>query len=228
MNRKRPLLYALLVFILFVASQLYSVTKGAVQTMAYAEENKRIYLTFDDGPSDRVTPKILDVLKKEGVKATFFIVGKLAQSRKYIVRREYDEGHCVAVHSYSHIYKDIYADEKSLIDDIDKCNDLIYEVTGERADVYRFPGGSFTVDEKCIAAVISHGMKYVDWNASTRDAELVNPTAAQLFKAAVDTPANRQNIVLLSHDTTDKLTTAQALESIIKYYKAKGYSFERF
>ena len=102
---------------------------------------KTVYLTFDDGPSDRVTPKILDVLKEENVKATFFIIGKQAETRKYLIEREFKEGHTVAVHSYTHKYGEIYSSAESLIKDIDKCNDVIKSVTGRYSSVYRFPGG---------------------------------------------------------------------------------------
>lgn len=96
---------------------------------ALAEEaEKTVYLTFDDGPSDRVTPKILDVLAEEKVKATFFIIGKNVETRKNIIKREFDEGHTVAVHSYTHKYKEIYSSEESLIKDIDACNEVIKSV----------------------------------------------------------------------------------------------------
>ncbi|MGN0804806.1 MAG: polysaccharide deacetylase family protein [Candidatus Coproplasma sp.] len=229
MNRKNNVFYALFVFIVFVVAQLFSVCKNADLNVAIADTaQKCIYLTFDDGPSDRVTPKILDILKEEDVKATFFIVGKRAETRKYLIKREYDEGHCVAVHSYSHAYKEIYSSPQALLSDIDKCNDIIYEVTGERSLIYRFPGGSFEVKPEFIAHVLSHGLRYVDWNASTRDAELLNPTPYDLLKYAKDTPANREHIVMLSHDTTDKTVTVDALRSIIRYYKELGYEFKRF
>lgn len=229
MNRKHKLIYAMLLVIAFAAAQIYTVCFRCVDCFSFAEsEDKCIYLTFDDGPSDRVTPKILDILKEENVKATFFIVGKQAQKRKYLIKREHDEGHCVAVHSYSHIYKHIYSSPQALIEDIDKCNDLIEEVTGHRSEVYRFPGGSFTVGSDFIAEVRSHGLNYVDWNASTRDAELSNPTPADLLNAAITTPAYPKRIVMLSHDTTDKLVVADALRDVIRYYKDKGYTFKRF
>lgn len=229
MNRKHTLIYAMMLVIVFVAAQIYTVCQNCVTCFSFADSSEKcIYLTFDDGPSDRVTPKILDVLKEENVKATFFIVGKHAQTRKYLIKREYDEGHCVAVHSYSHAYKQIYSSPQTLIADINACNDLIEEVTGERSSIYRFPGGSFTVGADMIAEVRRNGLTYVDWNASTRDAEIHNPTCTDLIKAAKDTPANREHIVLLAHDTTDKTVTAQALTSIIRYYKNKGYEFKRF
>ncbi len=218
----------MLLFIL-VAVQFLTLCDNFGVNIALAETpQKCVYLTFDDGPSDRVTPKILDVLKEENVKATFFIVGRMAERRKYLVEREFNEGHTVAVHSYSHVYKDIYSSTESLLSDIDRCNEVIKGVTGAYSGVYRFPGGSFWVKKELIDAVTRHGMRYVDWNASFRDAEIVNATPADLLKAAIDTPANREHIVMLAHDTTDKTVTAQALKSVIEYYKNKGYVFKAF
>ncbi len=196
---------------------------------ALAEEaEKTVYLTFDDGPSDRVTPKILDVLAEEKVKATFFIIGKNVETRKNIIKREFDEGHTVAVHSYTHKYKEIYSSEESLIKDIDACNEVIKSVTGKYSSVYRFPGGSYGLSQKFISAVTAHGLRYVDWNASTRDAEILNATPAQLLKAAVTTSASSNYIVLLAHDSTSKSATAEALRDIIKHYKDNGYVFKTF
>lgn len=196
---------------------------------ALAEEaEKTVYLTFDDGPSDRVTPKILDVLAEEKVKATFFIIGKNVETRKNLIKREFDEGHTVAVHSYTHKYKEIYSSAESLIKDIDACNEVIKSVTGKYSSVYRFPGGSYGLSQKFISAVSAHGLRYVDWNASTRDAEILNATPAQLLKAAVTTSASSNYIVLLAHDSTSKSATAEALRDIIKHYKDNGYVFKAF
>ena len=197
---------------------------------AFAETDVQnvIYLTFDDGPSDKVTPKILDVLKEENVKATFFIVGKNAKTRKYLLRREAEEGHTVAVHSYSHDYKDIYSSTDKLLEDIDKCNEVIKSALGRTSNIYRFPGGSFNLSKNLIDAVVGHGMKYIDWNASTRDAEICRPSVSDIVQAALTTPANKKNIVLLAHDATDKTATAEALKTIIKYYKDLNYTFKTF
>lgn len=200
-------------------------------TVSFAGDDragKVIYLTFDDGPSDRVTPKILDVLKEENVKATFFIVGKNAEKRKYLLQREIDEGHTVGVHSYSHNYAEIYASPESLLRDIDRCNALIEEVTGSRSTLYRFPGGSYGLSDALINAVTGRGMRYVDWNASTRDAEIYGATPDQLFKSAIVTPAISDYIVLLAHDSTTKSATADALRDIIGYYKQNDYAFDTF
>ena len=207
---------------------LCPVFPGATTVSAEYDGEKMIFLTFDDGPSDRVTPRVLDVLKEENVPATFFIIGKNAETRKNLIKREIAEGHTVAVHSYSHDYKEIYRTPESLIEDIDKCNKVLFDCAGVRSDLYRFPGGSYGLSAKLIDAVTKHGMRYVDWNASTRDAEIYKPTATQLLNASLTTPANKNRVVLLAHDSTTKTATAEALRDIITAYKYMGYKFEKF
>lgn len=196
--------------------------------LSFAESDKVIYLTFDDGPSDRVTPKILDVLKTENVPATFFIVGTQAKNRKNILKRAFDEGHTLAVHSYSHKYKEIYSSTEALLKDIEKCNELICSVTGEFSHIYRFPGGSFSVPHKLVKAVEEKGYNTVDWNASFRDSEIKNASARELYCAAVATVANPKKIVMLAHDSTDKTETVAALSKVIKHFKNMGYEFKKF
>ena len=229
MNRKLGAFTAFMiifsVLLLHYFGQLNETTRMRI---SYAESTPCVYLTFDDGPSDRVTPKILDILKDEGVKATFFIVGRSAESRKSIVKRAYDEGHTIGVHSYSHDYKNIYSSPKALLDDIEKCNALIEKITGKRSNIYRFPGGSFNRSAQLVNAITEAGYRYVDWNASVRDAEIANAKPEDLVESAKSTSADRMTIVLLCHDGTDKLATAAALTDIIDYYRALGFTFCAF
>lgn len=197
-------------------------------SFADISNDKEIYLTFDDGPSDRVTPKILDILKEESVKATFFVVGKNAVRRKNLLKREFDEGHSIGVHSYSHDYKKIYSSPEALIKDIDDCNEVIKEVTGRKTTLYRFPGGSFGLSSPIISAVTAHGMRYIDWNASFCDSEILSPSPEQLLNAAKTTLANRKSVIMLAHDATDKTATAEALRSVIRHFKNEGYMFKAF
>lgn len=227
MNRKIPVLAAMaLILALFIALlDNYFLNNDAVTT--FADEQKKIYLTFDDGPSDRVTPKILDILKKENVPATFFIVGAHAEKRKDVLKRIYDEGHSIGVHSYSHKYNEIYSSPSILLKDIEMCNEVICSVTGSFTDLYRFPGGSFSVAPELKQAVLSQGYRCVDWNASFRDSELKDMTAGKLYTAALNTVSNPERIVMLAHDTTDKIATAEALKEVIRHFKKKGYIFDK-
>ena len=114
------------------------------------------------------------------------------------------------------------------MEDIDKCNAVIKEVAGRPSTLYRFPGGSYGLSTSLINAVTDHGMRYIDWNASTRDAEIYNADPEQLVKASISTPANSHYIVLLAHDSTTKTSTAEALRGIIKYYRSLDYTFSAF
>lgn len=229
MNRKyfaaAAAILAVAFAVLWIAYGRNNSTEAFSLTSASAQTPKTVYLTFDDGPSDRVTPKILDVLDEENVKATFFIIGQQAERRDYLIKREAESGHTVAVHSYTHNYSEIYSSPRSLIADIDRCNDVIESITGRRSDLYRFPGGSYGLREELIAAAAGHGMRYVDWNASTRDAECPG-SAGQLFDSAVATSAGLDRVVLLSHDSTYKTSTPEATRRLIKYYKENGYTFD--
>lgn len=228
MNRRLPAIAAMAIVLalFFALVDNYFSTSDAVPT--FAETEKVIYLTFDDGPSDRVTPKILDVLKKEKVPATFFIVGAQAEKRKDILKRIFAEGHSIGVHSYSHKYEDIYSSADALLDDIEKCNEVICSVTGKFTNIYRFPGGSFNVAPEFVEAVKNKGYKCVDWNASFRDSELKDITAGKLYTAALNTISNPNRIVMLAHDTTDKTETVEALKEVIRHFKKKGYRFGKF
>lgn len=229
MNRKyfaaAAAILAVAFAVLWIAYGRNNSTEAFSLASASAQTPKTVYLTFDDGPSDRVTPKILDVLDEENVKATFFIIGQQAERRDYLIKREAESGHTVAVHSYTHNYSEIYSSPRSLIADIDRCNDVIESITGRRSDLYRFPGGSYGLREELIAAAAGHGMRYVDWNASTRDAECPG-SAGQLFDSAVATSAGLDRVVLLSHDSTYKTSTPEATRRLIKYYKENGYTFD--
>ena len=145
--------------------------------------------------------------------------------REEVLRRIVREGHTVGVHSFSHDYKEIYSSPAALLDDIERCNDVIERITGRRSKVYRFPGGSFTLSAALTDAVHGAGYTYVDWNASVRDAEMPGASPADLLNAAKSTSAGRNKVVLLCHDGAGKRATADALKDIIAFYRAGGYKF---
>lgn len=190
-----------------------------------AAEHKTIYLTFDDGPSSSVTPVILDILKEESVKATFFLVGQAAKSRPELVRRMQEEGHAIGIHSYTHAYDDIYASAEALLNDIRACSDVIEQIVGIRSKLYRFPGGSFQKAQSLLSAVTKAGYHYVDWNALCGDEEIYQANAAQLYRESVRTAGNRKTVVLLCHDSPHHMQTAIALPDIIHHFKESGYRF---
>lgn len=193
---------------------------------------KTIYLTFDDGPSPR-TPEILKILDKYGVKATFFVIngGKYNQYMKDIV----NAGHAIALHSYTHSYSTIYASESAYFDDLQKISDVVYEQTGVRTKLIRFPGGSSnTVSRKYSSGIMtrltkqveSKGYVYFDWNLSSGDADGNRVPAQTLINNCRKVPRSNSVIVLM-HDASVKKTTVEALPSIIEYYKNAGCKFAK-
>lgn len=193
-----------------------------------------VYLTFDDGPSSDVTVKILDTLKKNNIKATFFICD-YEPDKLPILKRMIAEGHTIGIHGYSHDYPTIYKSTDAFIKNIETLRDKLKKDTGYEAYVIRFPGGSSNtisrhycpgVMTKLVQEVTKKGWMYMDWNVDSTDAEGNNrPTSILTSNVKSELMKNRGNVVLM-HDTSAKQTTAQALPSIISYAKKNGYTFE--
>ena len=197
---------------------------------AYVRDgNKVAYLTFDDGPTENITPHILDVLAKYEVKATFFVLGKLAEANPELLRREVREGHAIGNHSYSHVYKQIYASSDSLMQEVKKTEQVLKEILGDgfSTRVFRFPGGSFDTYKQPMKEVLKEkGYVYVDWNTVNGDEEIKNPSADALFNKVKETAGAKEKLVVLMHDSANKQTTLQSLPRVIEYLKAQGYAFK--
>ena len=204
-----------------------------IATSVEDTEQKVCYLTFDDGPTEEVTPQVLDVLKKYDVKATFFMLGKMLNVNRELGKRVYDEGHLLANHSYFHVYEDLYATSDSFIEEIEKTNQLIKDVTGEEPfKLMRFPGGghnagSYGAQKQEYKNLLKEkGYYFVDWNCLNGDAEAALRSPEQLLQRVKETAIGK-NIVVLMHDAATKTTTPEALGSIIEYLKGQGYEFKR-
>lgn len=196
-------------------------------------EKKVCYLTFDDGPTSDVTPQVLDVLKKYNVKATFFCLGKMLEANPDVAKREYEEGHLVANHTFYHNYSDLYASSESFMKEINMTQDKIKEITGEEPfKLIRFPGGSHNagsfaaVKQEYKKVLKEKGFYYADWNCLNGDAEATLRSTDELINSVKKT-ALENNLIVLMHDASTKTTTPQALGSIIEYLKSKGYEFKR-
>ena len=189
----------------------------------YANEvgkDKVIYLTFDDGPSDR-TEQILDILDQYQVKATFFVVGRTEDKYKELYKRIVEEGHTLGMHSYSHRYSTIYGSPEAFSEDLDRLQQLILEETGQESTVFRFPGGSSnTVSRTDIQTFIQmlneEGITYYDWNVSAGDAQSVYSSRDQIVQRVVSNVAVMQDSIVLMHDANDKGATVEALPIIIE------------
>ena len=201
----------------------------------YKSDTKRAFLTFDDGPSE-VTNQILDTLKQEKVKATFFVLGSNVKTLPNVVKRIYDEGHYIANHGYSHVYSKIYASPQTVLDEFNQCNDAVKEaiqVPEYNSHLFRFPGGLVggkyaTIKNEANELLKQNEVMHVDWNSLTGDAETNNLSIEFELQRLRETSEGKNSLIILMHDAQAKKTTADALPNIIAYLKEQGYKFESF
>lgn len=195
-------------------------------------EKEKIYLTFDDGPSEN-TEKILDILKEHNAKATFFVLGKTDEFSLSMYKRIVEEGHSLGVHSTTHDYKKIYKSLDALKEDYITTRDILWKTTGIKPTLYRFPGGSS--NSYCVGKKIQkymkyfnkNGVTYVDWNASNEDANGKKYTSEQLVENVFNSIGKNDNpIIVLMHDTLAKTTTVEALPKLLEQLEEKGYACE--
>lgn len=184
---------------------------------------RKVYLTFDDGPSSN-TDDILDILADYGVKATFFVVGKEGEWADEMYMRIVDEGHTIGLHSYSHVYEDIYASKDAYAADLLKLQDYIYALTGVKSSYVRFPGGSSnrvsrTDMQELLKYLDEEGMTYYDWNISSKDAE-GQLSATQIVDNALADIEKSDTIIILFHDAASKHSTVEALPLLIEEIQA--------
>ena len=193
-----------------------------------------IYLTFDDGPSTVVTEKVLDVLKKNDVKATFFIIG-YEESSIPILKRMIEEGHTIGVHSLTHDYDNDYAEDENYLNGVKTMIEKIKKDLNYDVFCTRFPGGgSNTISKRYNEGIMTRlsakiqemGLQYYDWNCDSTDAAGNNRPVSTLVANATGGFKKGRNNILLCHDTNAKETTAEALQQYIDYGKENGFTFD--
>ena len=199
-------------------------------TNVYKSDGHKIaYLTFDDGPSIENTPQILKILDKYKIKATFFILGRMAIINPDLVKKEYEDGQAIGNHTYSHDYTVLYSNTNKFVSDVNKCDAVLKSIIGSKYDnkLIRFPGGSFGVAHRPFRVAIKNvGYNYIDWNDLTGDAEGHNIPVSKLLSNLKENTIGKERVVVLMHDSADKETTVQALPEVIEYLKSQGYSFK--
>lgn len=201
------------------------------QTTTTAKPAKTAYLTFDDGPSAN-TAKILNILDKYNVKATFFVIYRPGYESTY--KRIVSSGHTLALHSYSHSYGTIYKSETAFYSDLGKLESYLKSVTGTTPKkILRFPGGSNnTVSRKhcrgimttLTKSVANRGYRYYDWNVDSCDASENRASKSKIISSVRNGIGSKKQIVILMHDAPAKTTTVDALPEIISIIKQKGYT----
>ena len=197
----------------------------------HQSDEKVVYLTFDDGPSEN-TQKIMDILARYNVKATFFVTGR-NQKYNYLIKDAYKAGHTIALHTYSHDYQTVYSSVDNYFDDLNKVGQMVKKEIGFVPHYIRFPGGSSnTISRKYCQGIMStltkevveKGYQYYDWNADSTDASGNHVAVDKLIRNG--TLCHDNNVMILCHDAQAKDTTVQALPSIIEHYQSLGYSFK--
>ena len=192
-------------------------------------EEKVVYLTFDDGPSDRTT-EILDILDRYNIKATFFIVYNDSEKTRETIKRAYNSGHTIGVHSTSHSYKEIYSSVENFLSDFEICYEFLKDVTGDIPSIFRFPGGSVNNYNKSVRKDIAdelarRGFTYFDWNVSGEDATK-SYSEESIYNNVMMGCKDRRHSVVLLHDSAKKKETVAALERIIPDLLEQGYVFK--
>ena len=185
---------------------------------------RKVYLTFDDGPSSN-TDEILDILAEYDVKAAFFVVGKEEEKYQPLYKRIVEEGHTLAMHSYSHKYNEIYQSKESYVEDLTKLQEFLYDTTGVWCRYCRFPGGSSNtvsrVDmHELIAYLEEQDMSYFDWNVSSGDATSAYISPEAIIRNSTARLQEFQEAIILMHDASDKDSTVKALPGLIERIQA--------
>ena len=201
----------------------------------YHTDKKVAYLTFDDGPSNN-THQILDILKQNNIKATFFVLGSQVEIFPETTNRIYNEGHYIANHGYSHKYSEIYQSPEQVLNEFNQCNQIVAKtinVPEYNSHLFRFPGGSVggkyaELKKQAITLLEQNDILHIDWNSLTGDSEKVNPTEEYLMDNLQKTTEGKNSLVILLHDAQAKKITAETLPKVIEYLQQQGYSFESF
>lgn len=200
---------------------------------SYKEKKDKVcYLTFDDGPSTENTERILKILNKYDVKATFFVINKKGEKLEALYEEIVKEGHTIGIHSSSHNYDKIYESVDAYLKDFNIMSNKIEKLTGVKTDIFRFPGGSLNTynAEICIpliAEMLRRGYTYYDWNVSSGDASSRILSKKQITQNVLNGVFDEGRNIILMHDSDEKDSTVEALPEIIETLSAQGYTFEK-
>lgn len=186
-----------------------------------------VYLTFDDGPDDKITPQILDILKAEGVKATFYVCGNMVETYPDVLKRIFNEGHAIGNHSYNHRYKELYKSPWSFMEQVIQTDNAIKNIIGVRPFIIRAPGGVGMFSANYWSMIEDCGYIEHDWNVLTEDATPSKPNAStqinNVLKYLGDNPP--RSVIILMHSNSDKVETVKALPELIHFLRDWGYKF---
>ncbi|MDQ0148423.1 polysaccharide deacetylase family protein [Eubacterium multiforme] len=213
---------------------IITLNSAYIQVNCSTLEGKVVYLTFDDGPSYANTGKILNILNKNGVKATFFVVGNKVVENKEQIKNLKKHNMAIYPHCNVHDYKKIYKNKEEYFKDLNICEKRMKSVLGEniKLNFVRLPGGSTnTVGKRTVINSIKKQLKekrkmYIDWNIDSGDAKASN-VSSNIIKNNIKKNSGAYKVeVVLMHDAEGKKSTVSSLQSIINEYKAMNYEFK--
>lgn len=195
----------------------------------FRQDSKTVYLTFDDGPSQR-TLEVLSILKKYNIKATFFMSGSETAEGQAIMKKVADAGHTIGIHSNLHDYEAIYASVDDYLADFERTSSLIYQATGVKPDICRFPGGSINnfnrfIYRQLISEITRRGYVYYDWNVSGEDADN-GATWTSIYRSVLNDIDNQDRAIILLHDSAGREATVSVVEDLIIELQHRGYTFD--
>lgn len=235
MKRKVNLIIFILCFVLGLCIIQYSYSDIIKQVDNQNEpkhnENKHIekdvYLTFDDGPSDKITERVLNILKEKHVKATFFLIGSKIKGREKIIRKICNQRNGVGLHTYSHKYNKIYRSNNTFIKEMKVTEKELASVIGKDTRIIRFPGGSSRrINKELLSKIRKNHFKIFDWNITTEDGINSKLSPYKLYKQATKTNPKLSRYIILMHCAQENGNTCKALPAIIDYYKKIGCNFK--
>ncbi|WP_068776970.1 polysaccharide deacetylase [Paenibacillus sp. FJAT-26967] len=212
------------------SSEIYGELKSGRLTRAdkpyKTTDTPTVYLTFDDGPS-RYTPQVLEILRKEGISATFFVVGEQVQAYPELARQLVREGHAIGNHSFDHTYKNLYKDFTEFWEQVQQTDQAIRQAAGIRTKLFRAPGGTAqNFDAFYFYYMNQAGFTVFDWDVDSNDSKRTGVPAAEIIRSIKKAPPKKE-LNLLFHDGIGHEETVKALPEIIRYFKSKGYAFAK-
>lgn len=193
----------------------------------FSSEKKTIYLTFDDGPAGKVTKDILDILKKESVPATFFIIGNQIKNQEDLIRRMNKEGHALGLHSMSHSKNSLYRSNDAFLKEMLETQETINSIIGVKPSILRFPFGCnnncYKISQSMVDLLHENNFRIYDWNTDSGDGAHPGANPSLFIK---NSKSNKDNVILLMHCAYMSKNSVKALPDIINYYKENGYDFK--
>ena len=199
----------------------------AYETSETKSDSKVIYLTFDDGPAGKITSDILDILKENQVPATFFLIGCQIKDQEDLIKRIYDEGHSIGLHSMTHKKNSLYCSNEQFLKEMIDTQKLISTILPIKPNILRFPFGcnnnTYKISQTMVDMLHENDLRIYDWNADSGDGANPNSAPSTLLK---NSKSIKDRVILLMHCGYLNKNSVKALPSIIQYYKDSGYEFK--